>query len=92
MFFTSSYKLSQDEELEIASNSVTVSDTTNIYLIDTNQQDINTIADIISADSNAKEKTILALSNVSKAGNTLPIYYPLDIQISQDDESVFEQL
>lgn len=92
MFFASSHRWSAaDAELHIAENSVVVSNSPNIYVVDSNQQDINTASSQISSDSDSKEKLILSLSNVSKSGNTLPLYYPLDIKITQDDELVFEQ-
>ena len=92
MFFASTHRWSTaDAELQIAENSVVASANPNIYLIDANQQDINDISSQIANDSGSKEKLIFSLSNISKSGNTLPLYYPIDIKIIQDDELIFEQ-
>ena len=93
MLFTSTFKLSEDEEgFQTWESSLLAHDATNVYIIDWNQVEKDEVSSEIQADSVSDEKLIFSIENVSRAGNTLPIAYPLDIKIVQDDELVFQQL
>ena len=93
MFFASSYKLSPKfTEAESGESSIEVSDATNIYLVDENQNSVTDVQNAISSNSLAEEKIILNLGNISKAWNKLPLYYPISVNIEKDGETIFEQI
>jgi hypothetical protein len=87
--FATSYQIDNSfgtASLLTAPDSLRVSDVSNIYLIDENKQDPNTIYTSINAHSTSQEKHILSLSNYSKSNNRLEINYPLSLKILIDWE------
>ncbi len=94
ILFTSAFKLSDDEEgIQTWESTIVAHNDTNIYITDWNQTNKEAIATDIESDTLSNEQLIFSIENVSRAWNTLPISYPLDIKIlNNEEEIVFEQL
>ncbi len=73
-----------------ASNELMVSDQTNLCLADANGS-LEHLADEAFSVSDAPEKLLFLLENISKAGNNLALSYPLDMELWRDGELVLKQ-
>jgi hypothetical protein len=58
---------------------VKVSSSSNVYLLDEDITNLNNQYEVIATSSPSKEKLIVSLSNITRAGNKLPIEYPLTV-------------
>lgn len=68
-----------------------VSDAENVFLIDTNQQYVEDVAETIYEQNTNEEKAILALTNYSKNGNILSVEYPLSVEIRKGEEILYQE-
>ena len=88
--FLNSYVVEQDG-VYTTDNTITVSDLSNLFLVDGTDTEIQGSATKINELSQAKEKLLLSLHNYSKTGNKLPLNYPLTLELEQDGEIVFQE-
>lgn len=90
--FSSAYRMYHDEEevaqLDIGESTIQVSEYPNIYLVDESQNDVNQMYTLIDEDSQATEKLVFSVSNFSKAGNILPLDYPLQVQLIDGEQTI----
>ncbi|NDK10028.1 VCBS repeat-containing protein [Candidatus Gracilibacteria bacterium] len=69
---------------------IIASSTQNIYLFDTSKQSIDeSIA--ASTNQNKSQKMYFGIENYSRAGNVLPLTYPISVTLKRNDEVVYEQ-
>ena len=62
-----------------------------MYLFDGTNTSADVASLLLSETSAAPEKALLQLQNFSKAGNVLPLSFPLKLELLRDGEKVFEQ-
>ena len=89
--FNTSYKLKKiDNELKIDiwNNLLKVSDKQSIFLIDWFRNRLDNIKDNIYSSSQAHEKIVLNLQNISKSWTPLQLSYPLKVQISNQNNLI----
>lgn len=85
-----SFKVERSGGEYFSSNELKVSDQTNLCIADTNGG-ISSLADAAFSVSNAPEKILFTLENISTAGNNLALSYPLDIELWRDGEMTLKQ-
>ncbi len=89
-----SYKVTNSGSLnvELWQDSIIVSDETNIYLMDNDKWDIESLSGVIFDDSESYEKMVVSIDSYSKEWNDFSITYPINVRIYKDSELVFEEL
>ena len=90
--FVYSHKIEDNNgkwELDIGQSSMVASDSFNLYLLDAQRQNVNTISQLIHSNSLAKEKIILSLENISWAGNKIPLIYPIIFSIFENGKKIW---
>lgn len=68
-------------EANIGSDEITVSESSQIFLVDKNKTQVEDVKKLVYSSNNNVNKVIVSLNNVSKAGNTLSLAYPLNIHL-----------
>jgi len=89
--FLSSYVLeNKDSQLitNIAKSSVLVSDKANIFLLDWYKSNVDISKNLINNNSTSKEKLVIRLENISASRNFLPISYPINVQLFNNDKLI----
>ena len=84
--FSTLYNLSEniengEIETKIENNNITVSDSTQLFLIDKNNTNIDDVKKQIFSSNVNPDKMVISLDNISKVWNTLGLVYPLSISI-----------
>jgi hypothetical protein len=57
---------------------------TNIFFIDAKNNPIAEVENLVNNASTAGQKLVLSLENISKAGDNIDLFYPLQVQVSKD--------
>ena len=71
-------------EANIWNNEITVSESSQIFIVDKNNTQVDDVKKLIYSTNNNLNKVVVSLNNISKSGNTLSLAYPLDIKIIDD--------
>jgi len=74
-----------------AGSEVRVSDSDNICIADGSNKSLSDLADETYGISEAEEKLLLLVENISQAWNKLDLAYPIDIELKREGLTVFEQ-
>lgn len=88
--FINTYKIADEGNYSI-DNSIIASSHQNVCVLDGNAQSIWDAVLQGDSISQAKEKLLLMIQNYSWAGNTLPLNYPLSLELIRDGQRVFFQ-
>jgi len=89
--FLSSYVLENKETWLINNSlksSVLVSDKANIFLLDWYKSGLDSSLNLINNNSTSKEKMVLKLENISASRNFLPISYPINVQLFNNNKLI----
>lgn len=80
---TTTYNLNDSSNLNVNqwNQSVLANDNQNIFLIDWNSQNIDSILSTINNNSKSNEKLVFKIDNLSKIGTSLPNSYPLIVEL-----------
>ncbi len=83
LFNLSNKLVSTNWKLEInnLSNSLKVSDKSNLFLVDWTENTIKSVSNLINNSSTSAEKFVVLLENKSQNGKKSPINYPLNVSI-----------
>ena len=85
--FSTAYNLIENSETwdidaVVNNNSITVSDSSQLFLIDKNNSHIDDIKKQIFSKNNNPDKMVVSLDNISQGWNTLALVYPLSITLT----------
>lgn len=88
-----SYKMTNSWEIDLSlwEDSIKVSDEINIFLLDTDKQDLYNLSWVIDSYSEAYEKMIISVDWYSKNDENFEMTYPLRVDIFQDGKLTFAE-
>lgn len=91
LFLNSSKLINWSNETEDIWYSAKVSSSFNLFLTNVDSKQLENINPLINSSSQAKEKIVLNLENISKDWNNLGINYPLKLKIIKDSVQILEE-